>query len=132
MVEEAEDEAAETMDTDESDTEDAMETNEAGAAVSTVMDAEAEGPAKPKAKESQMKKVPPVVSSGLPQSKQDLEALISSIHHTLTQTVLPKLHKCLTAKVWTHSSYLMNLVYSRVKTWCHLGGSCFQRLYKFN
>lgn len=97
---EDEDEAAETMDTDESDAEDAMETAEAGAAVSTAMDAETEGPAKPKeGKKSQTKKVPPVVSSGLPQSERDLETLISSIHHTVTQTVLPKLHKCLTAKV---------------------------------
>lgn len=103
MVEEAEDEAAETMDMDESDAEDAMETDEAGAAVSTATDAETKCPAKPKeskeSKESQMKKVPPVVSSGLPQSERDLEALISSIHHTVTQSVLPKLHKCLTAKV---------------------------------
>ncbi len=103
MVEEAEDEAAETMDMDESDAEDAMETDEAGAAVSTATDAETKCPAKPKeSKESQMKKVPPVVSSGLPQSERDLEALISSIHHTVTQSVLPKLHKCLTAKVWAH------------------------------
>ncbi|XDV24664.1 hypothetical protein PO909_028779 [Leuciscus waleckii] len=100
VVEEAEDEAVETMDTDESDAEGAMETDEAGAAVSTALDTETEGPAKPnKDKESQTKKVLPVVSSGLPQSNHDLEALISSIHHTVTQTVLPKLHKCLTAKV---------------------------------
>lgn len=106
-MEEAEDEAVETMDADESDAEDAMETEEAGAAVSTATDAETEGAAKPKkAKENQMKKAPPVVSSGLPQSQQDLEALISSIHHTVTQTVLPKLHKCLTAKVWAHITYL--------------------------
>lgn len=93
------DEAAETMDTDESDAEDVMETDEAGAAVSTAVDAEMECPAKPEGKDTQVKKVPPAVNSGLPQSKQGLEALISSIHHTLTQTVLPKLHKCLTAKV---------------------------------
>ncbi|XP_016370276.1 small subunit processome component 20 homolog [Sinocyclocheilus rhinocerous] len=94
------DEAAETMVTDESDAEDAMETDEARAAVSTATDAETEGPAKPKeGKKSQTKKVPPVVSSGLPQSKRDLETLISTIHHTVTQSVLPKLHKCLTAKV---------------------------------
>ncbi len=110
MVEKAEDEAAETMDTDESDAEDAMETDEAGAAVSTATDAETEGPAKPKDEERKMKKVPPVVSSGLPQSERDLEALISSIHHTVTQSVLPKLHKCLTAKVWAHISNLMSLV----------------------
>ncbi|XP_026065231.1 small subunit processome component 20 homolog isoform X1 [Carassius auratus] len=100
VVEEAEDEAVEAMDTDESDAEDAMETAEAGAAVSIATDAETEGPAKPKeGKKSQTKKVPPVVSSGLPQSERDLETLISTIHHTVTQSVLPKLHKCLTAKV---------------------------------
>ncbi|XP_036373482.1 small subunit processome component 20 homolog [Megalops cyprinoides] len=39
------------------------------------------------------------VPSGLPQSREELEALISSIHHTVKESVLPKLHKCLTAKV---------------------------------
>ncbi|KAF7667571.1 hypothetical protein LDENG_00057170 [Lucifuga dentata] len=38
-------------------------------------------------------------ASGLPQSKEELEALISSIHHTVKDSVLPRLHKCLTAKV---------------------------------
>ncbi|XP_073694690.1 small subunit processome component 20 homolog [Garra rufa] len=100
VMEEAEDVAGETMDTDESDAEDAMETEEAGAAVSTPTDAETEGPKKTKeGKENQMNKVPLVVNSGLPQSQRDLEALVSTIHHTVTQTVLPKLHKCLTAKV---------------------------------
>uniref|UniRef100_A0A8C7ULV4 UTP20 small subunit processome component n=1 Tax=Oncorhynchus mykiss TaxID=8022 RepID=A0A8C7ULV4_ONCMY len=37
--------------------------------------------------------------SGLPQSKAELEALITSIHATVQNAVLPRLHKCLTAKV---------------------------------
>ncbi|KAJ8261989.1 hypothetical protein GJAV_G00160840 [Gymnothorax javanicus] len=39
------------------------------------------------------------VPSGLPQSSEELESLITSIHQTVTDSVLPKLHKCLTAKV---------------------------------
>ncbi|KAJ8381936.1 hypothetical protein SKAU_G00027140 [Synaphobranchus kaupii] len=37
--------------------------------------------------------------SGLPQSREELESLIAAIHQTVTGSVLPKLHKCLTAKV---------------------------------
>lgn len=51
---------------------------------------EAKGPAAPK---------PIAVSSGLPQSKEELETLISAIHQTVNNSVLPRLHKCLTAKV---------------------------------
>lgn len=39
------------------------------------------------------------VTSGLPQSKEELESLISTIHQTVNDSVLPRLHKCLTAKV---------------------------------
>uniref|UniRef100_A0A665TDQ2 UTP20 small subunit processome component n=1 Tax=Echeneis naucrates TaxID=173247 RepID=A0A665TDQ2_ECHNA len=39
-----------------------------------------------------------VVASGLPQSKEELESLISAIHQTVNDSVLPRLHKCLTAK----------------------------------
>ncbi|XP_051974584.1 small subunit processome component 20 homolog [Xyrauchen texanus] len=102
-VEEDAEEAAETIDMDELDAEAAMETDDAGAAISTAkeaMDTEIQDSAKPKVPtEIQAKKAPPVVSSGLPQSQEDLEALISSIHRTVTQSVLPKLHKCLIAKV---------------------------------
>uniref|UniRef100_A0A3Q3KPS7 UTP20 small subunit processome component n=1 Tax=Mastacembelus armatus TaxID=205130 RepID=A0A3Q3KPS7_9TELE len=51
---------------------------------------EAKGPAAPK---------PAVVAIGLPQSKEELESLISAIHQTVNASVLPRLHKCLTAKV---------------------------------
>lgn len=40
-----------------------------------------------------------VVPSGLPQGKEDLEALIKTIHDSVSNSVLPRLHKCLTAKV---------------------------------
>uniref|UniRef100_A0A668AJM1 UTP20 small subunit processome component n=1 Tax=Myripristis murdjan TaxID=586833 RepID=A0A668AJM1_9TELE len=49
------------------------------------------------AKKAAAPKVPPV-PSGLPQSKEELDFLISSIHRTVNNTVLPSLHKCLTAK----------------------------------
>ncbi|KAK2893002.1 hypothetical protein Q8A67_012990 [Cirrhinus molitorella] len=100
VMEEAEDEAAETMDMNESDAEDAMETEEAEAAVSTATDAETEAPAKPKeGEERQTKRVPHAVSSGLPLSQRDLETLVSTIHRAVTESILPKLQKCLTAKV---------------------------------
>lgn len=50
----------------------------------------AKGPAVPE---------PTAVASGLPQSKEELESLISAIHQTVNNSVLPRLHKCLTAKV---------------------------------
>ncbi|XP_071357681.1 small subunit processome component 20 homolog isoform X2 [Trachinotus anak] len=42
---------------------------------------------------------PVAVVSGLPQSKEELESLISTIHQAVNDSVLPRLHKCLTAKV---------------------------------
>lgn len=95
------------MDSDESDMEDGMETNDAVATETDGMDTGdgvGDGDStKPKeSTEAKPKKGPPVVSSGLPQSKEELEALISSIHHTVTQSILPRLHKCLIAKVSVH------------------------------
>uniref|UniRef100_A0A6Q2ZBS3 UTP20 small subunit processome component n=1 Tax=Esox lucius TaxID=8010 RepID=A0A6Q2ZBS3_ESOLU len=40
----------------------------------------------------------PAAQSGLPQNKAELEALIASVHDTVQNTVLPRLHKCLTVK----------------------------------
>uniref|UniRef100_A0AAX7VDC5 UTP20 small subunit processome component n=1 Tax=Astatotilapia calliptera TaxID=8154 RepID=A0AAX7VDC5_ASTCA len=37
--------------------------------------------------------------SGLPQSAEELESLIGLIHQTVNESVLPRLHKCLNAKV---------------------------------
>uniref|UniRef100_UPI0037E7A1C0 small subunit processome component 20 homolog isoform X2 n=1 Tax=Semicossyphus pulcher TaxID=241346 RepID=UPI0037E7A1C0 len=51
-----------------------------------------------KAKEATAPK-PMVVASGLPQSKEELESLISAIHQTVNNSVLPRLHKCLNAKI---------------------------------
>lgn len=109
---EAEEEQTEAMDSEESDIEDAMETNDADAAsmetnhvdaVATETNGKDKGDkdsAKPKdVTQAKPKRAPPVVSSGLPQSKEELDALIASIHRTVTQSILPRLHKCLIAKV---------------------------------
>lgn len=53
---------------------------------------------------------PAAAHSGLPHSKDELEALIKAIHNTVNNSVLPRLHKCLTAKVQhtqTHTSSLL-------------------------
>ncbi|XP_054655986.1 small subunit processome component 20 homolog [Dunckerocampus dactyliophorus] len=42
---------------------------------------------------------PVSVSCGLPQSKEELEVLINGIHESVNGSILPRLHKCLTAKV---------------------------------
>ena len=42
---------------------------------------------------------PDAVASGLPQSIKGLESLIDAIHQTVNDSVLPRLHRCLTAKV---------------------------------
>lgn len=105
LEDEAEEEQAEVMDSDESDMEDAMETNDADK-----MDTGEGDSAKPKeGKQAKPRRAPPV-SSGLPQSKEELEALLSSIHHTVTQSILPRLHKCLIAKVCGLFIYLFNKV----------------------
>lgn len=91
---------------DVSEDEEAMEVDGKAAASNTPMEIDAavaekdaiteeaptkaKGPAAPK---------PIPVSSGLPQSKEELESLISVIHETVNNSVMPRLHKCLTAKV---------------------------------
>lgn len=105
MEGEEEEEHAEVMDSDESDMEDAMETNDADAVATATdeMDTGEGETAKPKeVAKAKPKRMRPVISSGLPQSQEELEALISSIHNTVTQSVLPRLHKCLIAKVSVH------------------------------
>lgn len=88
------------MDSDESDTDDVMETKDAIATETVEMDTGEVDSAKPKGGiKAKPRRGPPVASSGLPQSQEELEALISSIHHTVTQSILPRLHKCLVAKV---------------------------------
>ncbi|XP_077450300.1 small subunit processome component 20 homolog [Stigmatopora argus] len=70
------------------------------------MEIESELPAKSERsdkKDKRAKKTPAAktvpVSSGLPQSKEELELLISTIQESVTGNVLPRLHKCLNAKV---------------------------------
>lgn len=53
---------------------------------------------------------PAAVHSGLPHSKDGLEALIKAIHNTVNNSVLPRLHKCLTAKVQHTHTHLCPLV----------------------
>lgn len=69
-----------------------METNNSGGEIDGVSlsaaTTEARRPEPPKA-----------AAVWLPQSKEELESLISSIHRTVNDSVLPRLHKCLTAKV---------------------------------
>ncbi|KAL2102527.1 hypothetical protein ACEWY4_001695 [Coilia grayii] len=104
-VEEEADEVAEEEDSDESDAEDAAEPDSADATQTedaVAMETEDSATTKPdnQQKEAGPKKRPtPTVCTGLPRSVQDLEALIGSVHHTVTQSILPRLHKCLTAKV---------------------------------
>lgn len=87
--------------TDASDDEDAMETDGKSAPSDVPMetdDNERKEAATPKAKEPVAAK-PAAVASGLPQSKEELESLVSTIHQSVNNNVLPRLHKCLTAKV---------------------------------
>ncbi|KAG7215928.1 hypothetical protein INR49_031524 [Caranx melampygus] len=89
--------------TEASDTEEAMETD-SKSAPSVPMetddnDREKEA-ATTKAKEPGATAAKPAaVASGLPQSKEELESLVSAIHQSVNDNVLPRLHKCLTAKV---------------------------------
>lgn len=53
---------------------------------------------------------PSAVSSGLPHSKDELEALIKAIHDTVSNSVLPRLHKCLTAKVQNSHTHTFSLI----------------------
>ncbi|XP_072235229.1 small subunit processome component 20 homolog [Leuresthes tenuis] len=88
---EEEDEAA----ADESDAsdDDAMEIDGKAASAAVSMETDATKTKTQSAPE------PEAVASGLPQSREALESLISAIHQTVNNSVLPRLHKCLTAKV---------------------------------
>ncbi|XP_029616907.1 small subunit processome component 20 homolog [Salmo trutta] len=81
----------------------AMETDVAETAEGVAMETNAtESTAGPKAvpvKKPTPSTRAPAAPSGLPQNKAELEALITSIHATVQNAVLPRLHKCLTAKV---------------------------------
>ncbi|XP_075867628.1 small subunit processome component 20 homolog [Nelusetta ayraudi] len=79
---------------DASDDDEAMEVaGEAAAAAASSAPMEVDGVSK------EVKRPAAPVSSGLPQSREELESLISLIHGTVNNSVLPRLHKCLNAKV---------------------------------
>ncbi|KAM4569832.1 small subunit processome component 20 homolog [Odontesthes bonariensis] len=94
---EEEDEAA----ADESDAsdDDAMEIDGRAASAAVSMETDATDAAATKTKAQQATPKLAAVASGLPQSREELESLISAIHQTVNNSVLPRLHKCLTAKV---------------------------------
>uniref|UniRef100_A0A3B3UBG5 UTP20 small subunit processome component n=1 Tax=Poecilia latipinna TaxID=48699 RepID=A0A3B3UBG5_9TELE len=96
--EDVEDEA-EAIELDTSDDEEAMETDDKAASASVPM--ETESAARAAASRIPAKAAPtaPPVSSGLPQSREELESLMAAIHKTVNDSVLPRLNKCLTAKV---------------------------------
>lgn len=90
---------------DDSDNDEAMEMD--GATSGDVpMETEPAGGEKDAAKAAPTKsKAAPklaAVCSGLPQSREELKTLIQTIHQTVNDSVLPRLNKCLTAKV-THT-----------------------------
>lgn len=92
------------MDTSKVQQDVTMETETAGPEVSMETDAVDAQKDSTKSVDSQTKKAteekrPAPVATGLPQSKEELESLISAIHQTVNESVLPRLHKCLTAKV---------------------------------
>lgn len=53
---------------------------------------------------------PVAVSCGLPQSQQELESLIRTIQQSVTSSVLPRLQKCLNAKVRFFVLFLFFLI----------------------
>lgn len=83
-------------DSDASDDDD--EQMEVDGAVSAAAESNAPMEVDTVSKEVKRSRVAPV-SSGLPQSKEELESLINLIHNTVNSSVLPRLHKCLNAKV---------------------------------
>lgn len=99
----SDDEEAMEVDGNTAASDDPMETDTTKAEKDTVSKeaSGAKGPAAP---------TPTAVASGLPQSKEELESLISAIHQTVNNSVLPRLHKCLTAKVLHAHTYSLNLL----------------------
>ncbi|XP_028307568.1 small subunit processome component 20 homolog [Gouania willdenowi] len=92
-------------DVDASEDEEPMEIEKNVDSTEVFMEADQTGGEKDETKENANVKTPKpatpklVVSSGLPQSSEELESLIKAIHQTVNDSVLPRLHKCLTAKV---------------------------------
>ncbi|XP_061570968.1 small subunit processome component 20 homolog [Cololabis saira] len=90
------------VDTDASDDEEPMETEEKAASSEVPMETEAAVSGKATPAKAAPEAAPPpsaAVSSGLPHSREELESLIAAIHQTVSNSVLPRLHRCLNAKV---------------------------------
>ncbi|XP_061106872.1 small subunit processome component 20 homolog isoform X1 [Conger conger] len=87
------------MEMGESDTEEAAEKADEEQGPHTAERPDESKPVEASAEKATSGRAVGKVPSGLPQSREGLESLITSIHQTVTQSVLPKLHKCLTAKV---------------------------------
>uniref|UniRef100_A0A3P8T435 UTP20 small subunit processome component n=1 Tax=Amphiprion percula TaxID=161767 RepID=A0A3P8T435_AMPPE len=90
---------------DSSDDEEAMEVDSKAASTDVPMETangetngSSEEVAATKTKQQAAPKLA-AAASGLPQSREELESLIGAIHQSVTDSVLPRLHKCLTAKV---------------------------------
>lgn len=83
---------------DESDASDDEEAMEVDGNASTDVTMEMEEAPATKVKAQAAPKLSTAVS-GLPQSAEELESLIGLIHQTVNESVLPRLHKCLNAKV---------------------------------
>ncbi|XP_077957697.1 small subunit processome component 20 homolog isoform X1 [Gasterosteus aculeatus] len=97
-------EAVEEPELGNNEEEEAMQVDGNAAPADVPMDMDTPGGEKqvaPKKDAASEAKVPATLaaSSGLPQSAGELESLISTIHQTVTNTVLPRLQKCLTAKI---------------------------------
>lgn len=83
---------------DESDASDDEEEMEVDGNASTDVTMEMEEAPATKVKAQAAPKLSTAVS-GLPQSAEELESLIGLIHQTVNESVMPRLHKCLNAKV---------------------------------
>uniref|UniRef100_G3Q5U5 UTP20 small subunit processome component n=1 Tax=Gasterosteus aculeatus aculeatus TaxID=481459 RepID=G3Q5U5_GASAC len=102
----AREEAVEEPELGNNEEEEAMQVDGNAAPADVPMDMDTPGgekqvaPKKDAASEAKVPATPATLaaSSGLPQSAGELESLISTIHQTVTNTVLPRLQKCLTAK----------------------------------
>ncbi|XP_077566014.1 small subunit processome component 20 homolog [Stigmatopora nigra] len=98
-AEKSEDEKSEDEKSEDEKSEDDQDEEEA-------MESESELPAETEKSDKKVKKAKKTptamngpISSGLPQSKEDLELLIHTVQENVTNNILPRLHKCLNAKV---------------------------------
>ncbi|XP_047431848.1 small subunit processome component 20 homolog isoform X2 [Mugil cephalus] len=101
-IEEEDETEAERLELDVSDDEEGMEIDGKVAPSDVPMeteDADREKAGIPEEAAAAKAKAQAAVASGLPQSSEGLETLIRAIHQTVNDSVLPRLHKCLTAKV---------------------------------